>query len=80
MNGYYYGKKKAEIPALLQFVEQLARVGSVMFLCYLYKKSNYTIPLALTAAGSAIAELVSMLLSITLILPYFSKRQTKYFI
>ncbi len=79
MNGYYYGKKKAEIPALLQFVEQLARVGSVMFLCYLYKKSNYTIPLALTAAGSAIAELVSMLLSITLILPYFSKRQTKYF-
>ena len=76
MNGFYYGKKKASIPAILQFTEQITRVGSVLFLCHLYEKSNHAIGLAVTAAGSAIAELVSMFISIGFILPYFSKRKT----
>ena len=36
MNGYYYGRKKAEIPALLQLIEQLGRVFSVYLLCQIY--------------------------------------------
>lgn len=77
MNGYYYGKKKAGIPALLQVVEQLGRVGSVYLLCQIYFKSGQTPPLALTAAGAAIAECVSSILSFFFILPNLSALQTK---
>ena len=76
VNGYFYGKRKAEIPALLQFVEQLARVGSVLLLCYIYESHNYEIPLALTAAGSAIAEFVSTIVSLCFIFPKISACQT----
>lgn len=77
MNGYYYGKKKAEIPALLQLIEQLGRVGSVYFLCQIYLQKGNTPPLALTAAGAAIAELMSAILSLCFILPHFSVLQSK---
>ncbi len=76
VNGYFYGKKKAEIPALLQLTEQLARVGSVYLLCRIYIMHNYEIPLALTAAGSAIAEVVSTVVSLGFILPRLSRLQT----
>jgi len=76
VNGYFYGKKKAEIPALLQLTEQLARVGSVFLLCRFYMMHNYEIPLALTAAGSAIAEVISTIVSLGFILPRLSRLQT----
>ena len=76
VNGYFYGKKKAEVPALLQLTEQLARVGSVHLLCRFYSMHNYEIPLALTAAGSAIAEAVSAILSLGFILPKLNRLQT----
>lgn len=79
VNGYFYGKRKAEIPALLQFVEQLARVGSVLLLCHIYESHNYEIPLALTAAGSAIAEFVSTIVSLCFIFPKISACQTNNF-
>lgn len=76
VNGYFYGMKKAEIPALLQLVEQITRVGSVFFLCYLYENNNHQITLALTAAGSAIAEFVSTLVSLCIIFPKITVLQT----
>lgn len=77
MNGYYYGKKKAEIPACLQLIEQIVRVSSVFFLCRLYIKNGQTPPLVLTAAGNASSELLSSLLSFCFILPALSKHQSK---
>ncbi len=77
VNGYFYGKKKAGIPALLQLTEQLARVGSVYLLCQFYIMHNYEIPLALTAAGSAIAEIISTIVSLGFILPRLNQLQTK---
>lgn len=76
VNGYFYGQKKASVPALLQLTEQLARVGSVYLLCQIYSMNNYDIPLALTAAGSAIAEVVSTLISLCFILPGLNRLQT----
>lgn len=77
MNGYYYGKKKAEIPAFLQFAEQLGRVGSVYLLCQMYIQNDKIPPLALTAAGAAVAECLSCLLSLCFILPHLSGLQSK---
>ena len=75
VNGYFYGRKKASVPALLQLTEQLARVGSVYLLCHFYSMHNYEIPLALTAAGSAIAEVISTLMSFCFIIPGLNRLQ-----
>lgn len=77
MNGYYYGKKKAQIPALLQFVEQLGRVFSVYLLCRIFLQKGITPPLFLTAAGAGIAECISSVLAFCIILPNLSVLQTK---
>jgi len=79
VNGYFYGIKKAEIPAILQFIEQISRVGSVMLLSSIYTRYNYEIPLALTAAGSAIAEFISTIVSLCFIFPKISGLQTSTF-
>jgi len=42
INGYFYGKKEAKVPAVTQIVEQLVRVAATVFLC-----------LSLSAAGAA---------------------------
>lgn len=76
VNGYFYGKQKAEIPALLQLIEQLSRVGGVLLLCHFYAKNHYEIPLALTAAGSAIAEFISTIVSLCFIFPKITAKQT----
>lgn len=76
MNGYYYGKKKAEIPAILQLTEQLIRVGSVYLLSLIYLKNGSQPPLAITAAGAAIAECGSAFISFLFILPHFSRLQS----
>ncbi len=33
INGYFYGKKEAKVPAVTQIVEQLVRVAATVFLC-----------------------------------------------
>jgi len=78
VNGYFYGMKKAEIPAVLQFIEQISRVGSVMFLSSIYMKHHFEVPLALTAAGSAIAECISTIVSLCFIFPQISKLQPSH--
>jgi len=76
INGYYYGKKKAEIPAILQLTEQLLRVGSVYALSLLYLNNGNEPPLVITAAGAAISEFGSALISFLCIIPHFTKLQT----
>ena len=77
LNGYYYGKKKAGIPALFQLTEQITRVGGVYLLCQFYFKKQTLPPLAVSAAGTAIAEFGSAILSLCFILPYFTNNQSK---
>lgn len=77
LNGYYYGKKKAGIPALFQLTEQITRVGGVYLLCQFYFKKQTLPPLAVSAAGTAIAEFGSAILSLCFILPYFTNKQSK---
>ena len=62
-NGYYYGLKKAGVPALSQLIEQLAKVGSV---CLIYQvTSEKQIPVTITLAiwGMLFSELAGMLVS-----------------
>lgn len=63
INGYFYGKKKAAVPAASQLLEQLARVGCVygMSVYALNKGQHPTINVAVL--GLTVGELISMIVS-----------------
>lgn len=64
INGYFYGIKKAGIPALTQILEQIARVGSVFLLCG-YLQSHGQVPeIGCAVVGLTIGECFSMLISL----------------
>ncbi|MCI8946116.1 MAG: polysaccharide biosynthesis protein [Lachnospiraceae bacterium] len=64
INGYFYGIKRAGIPALTQILEQLARVGSVFLLCDYLRAHNQVPPIACAVIGLTIGECFSMLVSL----------------
>lgn len=64
INGYFYGIKKANLPAATQLIEQLIRVGSVYYLYYLSQQKGYTLTISCAVIGLVIGEIISMLVSI----------------
>lgn len=58
INGYFYGKKQAKVPAITQIIEQLARVGFVMFLC-IFLDARGTSGCRIAVSGIVIGEFVS---------------------
>jgi len=63
-NGYFYGIKRAGIPALTQVLEQLSRVGSVFLICGYLKAHDRAPQIACAVAGLAIGECFSTLISL----------------
>lgn len=75
INGYFYGIKRAGIPALTQILEQLARVGSVFLICGYIQSRGQTPRIGCAVAGLAIGECVSTFLSLAaLYLRFFRLR------
>ena len=64
INGYFYGKKQAKYPAILQLLEQLARVLSVVIIFTINDKNGIETPLYVTVVGLLIGEIASSLFSI----------------
>lgn len=62
-NGYFYGVKKAGIPAASQLLEQLARVGCVYLLAGRYVLLGRIPPLSLAVLGLTVGEFFSMAIS-----------------
>lgn len=73
--GYFYGKKQAKFPAILQIIEQLARVLSVMIIFHINDANGVETPLYVTVTGLFVGEIFSSLFSI---LFYNLERQKKY--
>lgn len=74
INGWFYGMKKAGLPALAQIIEQLTRVTCV-FLITAKDLSQGRMPDVHTAVlGLAIGEIVSMTVAVLTFLPYLSLR------
>lgn len=64
IDGYFYGKKKAVYPAILQLIEQLARVLSVIIIFYSNQATNSPTPLYVVALGLLISEIFSSFFSL----------------
>ncbi len=55
INGYFFGKKQAKVPAISQIIEQLARVCSVFLICMLFHARG-TFSCKFATAGVVIGE------------------------
>lgn len=82
VNGYFLGKKKAFVPGISQFIEQLARVATAWCIFFMANEhlSDDIVSLAVVAViGLVAGEFVSMLVSIiaTIIDNPISKRPLK---
>lgn len=64
INGYFYGLRKASVPAAAQLFEQLVRVGSVWIFSFLLLQDGRELSVAVAAAGMVAGEFASMLFTI----------------
>lgn len=68
INGYYYGVKKASIPAISQLIEQIIRVSGVYLIYLIFLEKGITISATLAVIGSVLGEIASALYTITKLL------------
>lgn len=64
INGYFYGIKKAEVPAAAQLIEQLCRVGSVYLITTIGSNQGTTPTINVAVLGLVIGEGISMIFTI----------------
>lgn len=64
INGYFLGQKKALVPSVTQLVEQLFRIGFVLFLLSDTSASTTSERCILAVAGLVIGELASMIFNL----------------
>lgn len=64
INGYFYGIKKAEVPAAAQLIEQLGRVGSVFLVTMIGTKKGEVPTINVAVLGLVIGEAISMIFTI----------------
>lgn len=67
VNGYFYGVKKAGIPAASQLLEQISRVGCVFIVTARYLGTSRPPTIAVAVLGLTVGEFCSMLFSLAAI-------------
>lgn len=77
INGYFYGKKQASIPAICQIIEQCSRVLAVWLTVQQYLSSGNIPPLQITVFGILIGELFSTLVNIFFFFYSMQKQETQ---
>lgn len=75
INGYFYGIKKAGIPALAQLLEQITRVGCVYIVSGYFLSQGKTPSISIAVLGLTVGEFFSMLMTIAAIRPQAKKGQ-----
>lgn len=75
INGYFYGKKQAKYPAILQIIEQLARILSVVMIFHINDTNGVETPLYVTVVGLLVGEIFSSLFSVIF---YSFDKQNQY--
>lgn len=77
INGYYYGKKKTEVPALSQLAEQIIRVLSVYAMAFYAEKRGISLSVTIAALGLLTGEIASLMVSLIAIQLTFFKDNKK---
>ena len=62
--GYYLGLKQTKVPALSQFTEQIARVGSIFVIYKIFSSTGHTPTVLIAVLGLVFGECISAFFSI----------------
>ncbi len=73
INGYFYGIKKAGLPAAAQLIEQISRVGCVYLVSLRALATGSTPTINVAVLGLSIGEFISMLVTIFAIYHAYTK-------
>lgn len=65
INGFYYGIKKASIPAISQLLEQIGRIGSIFLIYQLVSQAGDNFTVRHSVIGISLGELCSSLFSLS---------------
>lgn len=76
INGYFYGIKKAGLPAFCQLFEQSFRVGSVFWFWSYAQQHNITFSITVAAIGLVIGEFASMLVAVPVTWIHFFRQKS----
>lgn len=77
ISGYYYGLKKAGVPAAAQLVEQVLRVGGVYLIYHICISKGIAITPSIAVYGLVLGEFASMLFTATAVSTTFTKNHSK---
>lgn len=78
INGYYYGMKKASVPAASQLLEQIVRVLSVYIISTIIGNGNVVLTCELAVFGIVLGEIASNIYNITCFAKSNLKRKSRY--
>lgn len=78
VNGYFYGRKNAGVPAICQLIEQICRVLSVYLICTIQLRQGNTPSLNVTVIGILIGEIVSTIICTFVLLHHLRNTSTGY--
>lgn len=78
INGYFYGLKKAGIPAITQLMEQCGRVLSVYVLATIGMLQGSTPTLNVTVIGLVIGEVISTIITIIALFHHLTTERIPY--
>lgn len=74
INGYYYGLRKTNIPAISQFIESIVRMGTSYILYIVFIEKGIPVTPALAVYGMVSEEIISFLLCSTAIALHFGNQ------
>lgn len=77
--GYYLGQKHTKVPAIAQFIEQLARVGSVYIIWMIFANKEQELSIGIVVLGLVIGEIFSSVFCFRCFMKDSSKRTPKSF-
>ena len=63
INGWFFGTKRIKIPALVQIIEELIRLGASYILSFIYLKNHMELSSTIAILGLLISECISVLIS-----------------
>lgn len=77
IDSYYYARKKASVPAVVQLTEQAVRIGATYILYLIFLSENRPVTALIAACGSLAGEAAASLISLLMVSFHFGNHPVK---
>ena len=77
IDSYYYARKKASVPAVVQLTEQTVRIGATYILYLIFLSENRPVTALIAAGGSLAGEAAASLISLLMVSFHFGNHPVK---